>query len=403
MNEILLLGAGASIEAGVPGAVAMTNTIVERIANDPYTREYARVLYFVLGGLLFQAGVSGKNPSHSGVNVEELFNAVTLLGERHRLEAAPFIGSWHSLVDEFDTEMPRVDAGPLYRAISVGIKEQIEERLKTDGFGGVPSFPHSWDFEREIESLLSQQPQSGKGRIFNRVGEKMIQALVDVVWIDKNDRVEYLSSLLELQRKQRRLVIATLNYDNAVELLFRDRGSPDLLSTGIAEWAATGQLDHSRDGVLLLKLHGSIDWEREDSAGQSMPQYKVRKVPESRIKTEGFKPAVVFGGRNKLTADGPFLDLLRAFRNKLQESELLTVVGYSFRDDHINAIISQWLNQDVGHQLRVIDPGFQSGSSVYGDLLLERCSTRLTVIKKKAGEGLRDAYASLWSVDPSSS
>ena len=40
----------------------------------------------------------------------------------------------------------------------------------------------------------------------------------------------------------------------------------------------------------------------------------------------------LFWGHNKLTADGPFLDLLRAFRHELSQASTLTVVGYSFRD-----------------------------------------------------------------------
>jgi hypothetical protein len=40
------------------------------------------------------------------------------------------------------------------------------------------------------------------------------------------------------------------------------------------------------------------------------------------------RPAVIFGQRNKLTAEGPFLDLLRAFREELSRSTSLTVVGY---------------------------------------------------------------------------
>ena len=54
-------------------------------------------------------------------------------------------------------------------------------------------------------------------------------------------------------------------------------------------------------------------------------------------------PAVIFGGRSKLRADGPYLDLLREFVSALTGTEDLVVVGYSFRDDHVNEVVRTWL------------------------------------------------------------
>lgn len=93
MNEILLLGAGASVEAGVPDAYRMTHELSEYFHSNFGSERQAQVISFVIGGLLFQQGVGGKDPLKEGVNVEELFNAVQLLASRNTLEAAPFVGS----------------------------------------------------------------------------------------------------------------------------------------------------------------------------------------------------------------------------------------------------------------------------------------------------------------------
>src|SRR4051794_30038485 len=106
MTEMLLLGAGASVDAGVPSAYDMTKAIADQFRSDPLLKQHARVVSFVIGGLLFEAGKSGQDPLTAGVNVEDLFNAVQLLAERHTLEAAPFVGSWHAMVDEFDRAPP---------------------------------------------------------------------------------------------------------------------------------------------------------------------------------------------------------------------------------------------------------------------------------------------------------
>ena len=133
---MILLGAGASVEAKVPGALAMTRSIAEHFRRDPYSQRHSRVLTFVIGGLLFQRGIHGSDP-FDGTDVEELFNAVQLLAGRHTLEAAPFIGSWHAMVDEFDKRNP-------YPARLDRFQRSIYEGLARELVASLPqSPPHS--------------------------------------------------------------------------------------------------------------------------------------------------------------------------------------------------------------------------------------------------------------------
>jgi len=64
----------------------------------------------------------------------------------------------------------------------------------------------------------------------------------------------------------------------------------------------------------------------------------------------------VFGAREKLQAQGPFLDLLAQFSAALQQSQHLVVVGYSFRDEHVNEYISRWVLGDDSRVVTVINP-----------------------------------------------
>lgn len=105
MRDFVLLGAGSSVEAGVPDAFGMTHKLIEVFARDPVLVKYSHVLRFVVGGLLFNQGVRGNDP-FEGVNVEDVFNAIQILAERQTLEAAPFIGSWHPLIEELDVIRP---------------------------------------------------------------------------------------------------------------------------------------------------------------------------------------------------------------------------------------------------------------------------------------------------------
>jgi hypothetical protein len=110
-------------------------------------------------------------------------------------------------------------------------------------------------------------------------------------------------------------------------------------------------------GVKLIKLHGSANWRSENGTTRALPASEMQEVlsgqwPYEEVLFRRFPyransveelPAVIFGGKNKLTAEGPFLDLFYQFRDAIRERTELIVIGYSFRDDHVNHVVSSWL------------------------------------------------------------
>ena len=191
------------------------------------------------------------------------------------------------------------------------------------------------------------------------------------------------------------MVIGTLNYDNSIELLAQSHGLP--CNTGIQDWSETGSINVTSNGLHLLKLHGSVDWQRyrqEISDAKPMPTSAFRVLDKDVLPnmSEQHYPEVVFGGRNKLTAGGPYLDLFQAFKKELDQVEILTIVGYSFRDVHINTCITNWLNQGADHRIRIIRRNFDTDMGLYPDMLRRHASERLDVVKASAGEGLSFLY-----------
>jgi hypothetical protein len=292
---MVLLGAGASIEAGIPGAYKMTQDMVSRFAGQG---EHGRLLRFAVGGQLFQQGIRGENP-FEGVNIEDVFNAIDLLAARQELEAAPFIGSWHPLVEEFDRERPSAAA---IREVQQGIVEAIADSARSNLSGNPP--PEAREIDRAIQEMASQQrpfvgfgshgvgdriwalirealaklrlgwattshraesglaalasgPQLGGGRVFRETNQYMTQQLIAMVWVENVEKVQYLLPLVS-HAARKRMAIATLNYDNTIELAAAAAGIP--LETGIEQWSNSGRFPAPANGVLLLKLHGSVDW-----------------------------------------------------------------------------------------------------------------------------------------------
>lgn len=147
MTEMVLLGAGASIDADVPGSFDMTKSIARRLRAGDGIGRHGHVISFAVGGLMFQRGIRGEDP-FDGVDVEELFSAVRLLAERHTLEAAPFIGSWHAMVGEFDRRTPEsARLNRLYRLIYQGVTKEIINAFP----GRAPTFGGK-DIDRKVRN-----------------------------------------------------------------------------------------------------------------------------------------------------------------------------------------------------------------------------------------------------------
>jgi hypothetical protein len=253
-QEMFLLGAGASFEADIPTATGMVEKFIEKFESDPLHKHYAEIAKFVVGGMLFQAGIEGRNPLGTRVNVEDFFNAIELLSKRHSLEAAPFIGSWHDKIDQFDSQQPtRVPGKKLVRELFDVVQEEIRDALKIKSSGTsqqklggnlldavsdgieqiikkkrvksstkrdigkavdkylldvVKSWNKNLDKARpssnsKLDRLLvdvvdSAQSEPGGGRIFDEMMQVMVDGLISFTWVEDPSRVEHLEPLVRL-------------------------------------------------------------------------------------------------------------------------------------------------------------------------------------------------------------
>lgn len=123
-----------------------------------------------------------------------------------------------------------------------------------------------------------------------------------------------------------------------------------------------------------------------------MPHRVITRVSSEEVQKEGHWPAVIFGHRNKLTAEGPFLDLLRAFQRELSKADRVTIVGYSFADVHINVYLSHWLNSSSEHRLRIINPSFGESANNYTEELLQFAKNQVEVVREPAGKALQTLF-----------
>lgn len=335
-NKMVLLGAGASVEAGIPAAVGLTEKVINHFRLHSRT---GQVLRYVYGGLMMGKGARGEDPLQ-GINVEDLIEAINQLADRKNLQIAPFIALWNEGVTAFQERDARDNLMSAFKELSELARGSEAER----------AMKHL-SIDYTLENYLHGETQD-----FQYARESVIRELIHMLWIEDSEQVSYFKPLVEQGRDQS-FTIATLNYDNTVELACMALGIP--CTTGLDDWNALEGFPEPATGIDLLKLHGSVTWQKINKRHHRTPEVPLPRMQVQLQRRDGIKrgydPAIIFGAGNKLTAEGPFLELLLAFRERLDQHDELIVVGYSFGDEHINDALWRWLNRSQDHKVTVID------------------------------------------------
>jgi hypothetical protein len=144
-----------------------------------------------------------------------------------------------------------------------------------------------------------------------------------------------------------KLTFFSTNYDTLLEdaLGLEKFTVVDGFSGGaIAYWNPEFEFQDAHDlpnKCLLYKLHGSIDWHRDEKKGLVRTRYGTKYLAN---KSE----IMIYPQATKYveTQKDPFSYLFNGFRNSLNypEDNVLITCGYSFGDDHINAEIEAALS-----------------------------------------------------------
>lgn len=342
-----LLGAGASVEAGLPTSTGLTQKVTAAVDDAVRWNNTAQALHVAIGAMIAHDTGRG-GPAFAGIDVERLFAAIRMLADRDSLDIAPFVEAWNRNLENFGTERLPSFFG-----------KQFRTAVFNDPFGDVNT---EKKFTEGVRALAGRRDL---GPTFRRLQSQMIQALGTILTVNEAD-VDYLRPLLI--ETEHPLQIATLNYDHSVELMCRREGK--VVDTGITEWSGGYQWSWKQDNdVRLLKLHGSLDWYLSRDlvqGGLSTDRVYLGSdlEPDARERMAD-QLALVFGQGSKLRSDGPFLAMLVEFDQFLASTDHLIIVGYSFRDDHINAAIRRWFNGIEKPRVSIVNPSVTEWDSDY--------------------------------------
>lgn len=349
---IVLLGAGASVEAGIPDSTDMVRkveSLVQGLVQGQGDWQSHQDLYnYIRSSIYYAEGIQGKFDTEVQFNIETLVNVLDEIQRKENHTLYPFVGAWNQkLVEVAGTRFENVD-----RLLS-----SILEALRSE-----------W------------------------------------VVLRRNEKAGYYEGLARFQQEYgHQLRVFSLNYDLCVELTC----GPENVQRGFSadrlwDWRLFDQESGDPVPLLLYKLHGSVDWyfDENDSVTYSDSTSSIRAE----------KLAMIFGTSYKFQYVDPFLFLAYELRRwTLDSARVIVAVGYGFNDEHINGILEQALRQNRERKLlAVIAPGDDATATEQQELIAknlnaspDQVETRAWGAKEFLGQRLTvDELSSLFPDEP---
>jgi len=206
-------------------------------------------------------------------------------------------------------------------------------------------------------------------REINRV-ESMINKEIfsEYDWKDDDNQTlaDFYGKLFELLLKDTdRIFVGTTNYDQAIEKFCMLPGQDYSCIDGFHledtkfVWKNENFTKDYNTGneklIFLYKLHGSLNWAWDGS--------KFIKNPNDPV---GLDDAVLIFptvSPKIPTEKDPYKTLISEFEKKLLESDICIVIGFSFRDTHINSFFSEFIENNK--TLIIVSPHCRENYSEY--------------------------------------
>ena len=301
---IFLLGAGASVEAGIPDSNRMVHEIEKLIDGDSRWSCYRDLYRYIRSAVFYADGLEGIFGDNVPFNIERLVNVLEELRKKERHVLYPFVGAWN------------------------------QKLLDVAG----SNFDLIVEFRSAIIDILRNQ----------------------WVALPEKETASYYAGLLRFQEEYGYpLRVFTLNYDLCIEETCREEDVQRGFGDRKWDWRLFDESSGDPVPIVLYKLHGSADWSFSEDGGVTFSD------SPSTIEDEDI--ALIFGMSYKLQYIDPFLFLVYELRRwTLDAARVIVCVGYGFNDDHINGILGQSLRQNRERRLLAV-VGPREGDSGDGE------------------------------------
>ena len=222
--------------------------------------------------------------------------------------------------------------------------------------GGASKLNPSFNLEDFLSDLLSFEKyvSDADASKYVRSKSKIFELIVENTSYEYDNNClkhsTFINTVSHLVRTPSKLTIVTTNYDtliedaaDSIEYTVMDGFSfshRPYFNSDMFEWnlvkdienIKTRELEYKKNIINLLKLHGSLTWER-DTKG-------IRRKEKAAVS----HPIMIFPSSNKYmqSYQEPYFELFTKFQELLKRSNtLLITTGFSFADNHISQMIIQ--------------------------------------------------------------
>ena len=222
--------------------------------------------------------------------------------------------------------------------------------------GGASKLNPSFNLEDFLSDLLSFEKyvSDAAASKYVRSTSKIFELIVENTSYEYDNNClkhsTFINTVSHLVRTPSKLTIVTTNYDtliedaaDSIEYTVMDGFSfshRPYFNSDMFEWnlvkdienIKTRELEYKKNIINLLKLHGSLTWER-DTKG-------IRRKEKADVSN----PIMIFPSSNKYmqSYQEPYFELFTKFQELLKRSNtLLITTGFSFADNHISQMIIQ--------------------------------------------------------------
>lgn len=334
MKTVFILGAGASVEAGLPVSANLPG--IEGLNSRILTDARADVQF-----------------SRRWQNRREPIGQIVEWAHRQMITHSP--RKQHNAETLFNILDMAAGSGTL-------------------PFSAISNRPHRTlqRAEKRYEKYRETAPSDWGGPTLLDEARKLItNGLHRWLWVDDAEKVRYLVPLLEYCKKTSSAIVS-LNYDNCIELASTLCGIE--VDDGISRWTQKRTLHFEPGKIPLIKLHGSLSWYESNERLNGGPKRRetiVRSDDKEKLKLKD--RILIFGGTNKLTYTAPFPDLYAEFRKRINEVNEVSIIGYSGMDPHINEVIRHWGFNEDGRLLSEVTREGQIYQNIFGIGPFEYC------------------------------
>jgi hypothetical protein len=184
----------------------------------------------------------------------------------------------------------------------------------------------------------------------------------------------------------RRMCLFTTNYDPVTDELIRIAHSKGARAydgfDSLCLWEPRGYSEVADSGVAIYRLHGSMCWVEDEKGIKNTRDYSQRTLRNAkhRLIYPGFK------GNPERGDNAAIRFAHEALREELRAASVIIVIGFSFRDPHINTIFAESLRANPHSSMIVWNPVWPQGADVGVDVSTNEFRGRIRHLEAAFGD-----------------